>query len=87
MKSDLQEGTDIIHYFCDQIGLYDEDHGKQTFEFSYSGIFAVRKEAILQHSYDFYANCYNINNFDSCYGFLFERIWLKMFSKQKKIFI
>ena len=78
---ELQNGTDVIHHFCGLINLPDHNYGQSDlFEFFYCGIFAVKKEAILKHSYDFYFNCHSINSKNTVYGYLFERIWYTMFT-------
>jgi hypothetical protein len=77
---ELQHGDDVIHHFCNMIGLPDEDYGTDFFNFVYSGIFATKKESIRKHDLNFYFNCYSFINKYEVYGFFFERIWMKMFS-------
>jgi hypothetical protein len=78
---DLPHGEDVIHHFCNLISLPDLDFGKTDFfNFFYCGIFAVKKEAIMKHSLNFYFNCHSIANKHESHGFMFERIWWKMFS-------
>jgi len=77
---ELQHGDDVIHHFCNMIGLPDEDYGTDFFNFVYSGIFATKKESIKKHDLNFYFNCYSFINKYEVYGFFFERIWMKMFS-------
>lgn len=79
---DIKKGDDVYNHFCNQIGLEDHEFGKtDTFRFSYSGIFAVKKEAIRKNSVNFYFNCYSLNNRLDIYGFFFERTWMKMFGQ------
>ena len=81
LHPEIKAGDDIINHFCRLIGLDDKDFGESHFfQFGYSGIFAVRKEAILKHPLNFYFNCYSLNNRNDTYGFFFERTWMKMFS-------
>lgn len=80
LHQELKFGDDVINHFCKLIGLEDKDFGKSDFfQFGYSGIFAVKKEAILKHPLNFYFNCYSLNNRNDTYGYLFERTWMKMF--------
>jgi len=75
-------GTDVYNHFCKMIGIDDPDFEKKsTFDFFYSGCFAVKKEAVLQHSKNFYMNCLSIVNRHPVFGFFFERIWWKLFNR------
>ena len=76
---EIEHGQDIIGHFCKMIDLEDPDAGKDTFNFNYSGVFATKKESILKHPLDFYYNCYSVLNQAEVYGYMFERIWMKMF--------
>jgi hypothetical protein len=73
---ELKMGDDLIKHFCNLIGLQDDgsDH-----KFFYSSCFSVRKDAILQHTKQFYLNCYVRLSDNPFYGHMFERVWYKMF--------
>ena len=77
---ELQPGTDVFHHFCNLINFSDMSFGKtETFDFFYSGIFAVKKQAILKHNLNFYFNCHSICNKAEVHGFMFERLWWTIF--------
>ena len=73
----LNIGTDVIKHFCDSIGLIDDS--QDIISFFYSSCFAIKKETILKYNLDFYSNCLKIIRKNDNYGYLFERIWWKMF--------
>jgi hypothetical protein len=75
---DLKDADDLIQHFCKLIKLPDKPD-KPTHNFFYSGCFAVKKEAILKHSKDFYQRCIEVLLQNECHGYMFERIWYKMF--------
>lgn len=54
------------------------------FEFSPGAIFAVKKNAILSKSIDFYEKCISMleNNINPIEGYVFERIWELIFNEK-----
>jgi hypothetical protein len=78
---DCKMGDDVVHHFCSMMKIPDHDYGTITFNFSYSGIFAVKKEAILKYSRSFYLDCFAMINKEDCYGYFFERIWMMLFKE------
>lgn len=74
---DLKIGNDVVHHFCNLIGLKD---AKEPHKFFYSACFALKKESILQHSRQFYFRCHTLLMMRPAYGVMFERMWYKIFS-------
>jgi len=76
----LSENENVMHHFFGRAGLpgHFPRHARQS-NFAYGAIFAVRRDAILQHPRRVYESIRDISVEHPSHGYVIERAWMPLF--------